>query len=108
MLTEVDYDGEKIRMCANAMTPIHFKDWTGSDLISGFYQAGRSKIPTTELYELRLKLTYTLIREANSELPYTTYQDWAASYDAVPVSLINAAEDLYVKSTRTSIESKKK
>lgn len=99
---------KEYKMIANALTPIHYRDWTGCDLIQEFYRLRSAKGPTTDAYGMGLRLAYTMIRQADPDMPYTTYTEWAESFDEFPTELIGAAQDLYARSTYTSSQPKKK
>ena len=105
--------GKEIKLAANAATPFRFKQLFNTDLLRIFQQSTKSEDDGMVLGDVIAQLAFIMNRQAEgadmNNLSMDDFFSWLEGFEAMDFVL--AGEDIidvYLSSTKTSVEAKKK
>ena len=105
--------GKEVKLAANAATPFRFKQLFGSDLLRIFQQSTKSEDDGMTLGEVVTQMAFIMNRQAEganmNDISMDDFFSWLEGFEAM--DFVNAGEEIinvYLSSTKTSVESKKK
>lgn len=105
--------GKEVKLAANAATPFRFKQLFGSDLLRIFQQSTKSEYDGMTLGEVVTQMAFIMNRQAEganmNDISMDDFFSWLEGFEAM--DFVNAGEEIinvYLSSTKTSVEAKKK
>ena len=105
--------GKEIKLAANAATPFRFKQLFGSDLLRMFQQSTKSEDDQMVLADVVSQLAYIMNKQAEganmNAISMDDFFSWLEGFEAM--DFVTAGEQImnvYLSSTVTSVEAKKK
>lgn len=105
--------GKEVKLAANAATPFRFKQLFGSDLLRIFQQSTKSEDDGMTLGEVVTQMAFIMNRQAEganmNDISMDDFFSWLEGFEAM--DFVNAGEEIinvYLSSTKTSVEAKKK
>ena len=105
--------GKEVKLAANAATPFRFKQLFNTDLLKIFQQSTKSEDDQMILADVITQLAYIMNKQAEganmNNISMDDFFTWLEGFEAM--DFVNAAQaiiDVYLSSTQTSVESKKK
>ena len=105
--------GKEVKLAANAATPFRFKQLFGTDLLKVFQQSTKSEDDQMVLADVITQLAYIMNRQAEganmNNISMDDFYSWLEDYE--PMDFVISADkivNVYMASTQTSVEAKKK
>ena len=105
--------GKEVKLAANAATPFRFKQLFNTDLLKIFQQSTKSEDDQMILADVITQLAYIMNKQAEganmNNISMDDFYTWLEGFEAM--DFVNAAQaiiDVYLASTQTSVDPKKK
>lgn len=105
--------GKEIKLAANAATPFRFKQLFGTDLLKIFQKSANSEEDSMSLADVVSQLAYIMNKQAEganmNDISMDDFYTWLEGFEAM--DFVVAGEQIinvYLSSTITSVEAKKK
>jgi len=105
--------GKELKLAANAATPFRYKQLFNADLLKLFQQSTKSEDDGMTLGEVVTQMAFIMNRQAEgadmNTLSMDDFFSWLEDFEAM--DFVIAGEDIidvYLSSTKTSVEAKKK
>lgn len=105
--------GKEIKLAANAATPFRYKQLFGADLLKLFQRSTTSEEEGMALADVIAQLAFIMNRQAEgadmNTLSVDEFFTWLEGFEAM--DLVNVGQeilDVYISTTKTSVEAKKK
>ena len=105
--------GKEVKLAANAATPFRFKQLFGTDLLKVVQQSTKSEDDQIILADTITQLAYIMCKQAEganmNAISMDDFFAWLEGFE--PMDFVTSAQqiiDVYMSSTKTSVEAKKK